>query len=164
MIRASSLSRHARFILLRVVYGIALAVCTLIGPAGAQTDVAHYPDRPVLIIVPYPPGGGTDILARVLADKLQARLNQPVVVENRPGASGNVGSEAVFRAKPDGYTLLFSAQPPLVANESLYTKLNFDPDDPKKVIAILQLDPSLRLHTDSMASIDSARPSGPQPA
>jgi tripartite-type tricarboxylate transporter receptor subunit TctC len=128
MIRASSLSRHARFILLRVVYGIALAVCTLIGPAGAQTDVAHYPDRPVLIIVPYPPGGGTDILARVLADKLQARLNQPVVVENRPGASGNVGSEAVFRAKPDGYTLLFSAQPPLVANESLYTKLNFDPD------------------------------------
>jgi tripartite-type tricarboxylate transporter receptor subunit TctC len=127
MIRASGPSRHTRLIL-RTLYGITLAVWALIGPAGAQTDVAHYPDRPILIIVPYPPGGGTDILARVLADKLQARLNQPVVVENRPGASGNVGSEAVFRAKPDGYTLLFSAQPPLVANESLYAKLNFDPD------------------------------------
>ncbi len=128
MIRASGLSRHTRLILLRALFGITLAVCALIGPAGAQTDVSHYPDRPILIIVPYPPGGGTDILARVLAEKLQAQLNQPVVVENRPGASGNLGSEVVFRAKPDGYTLLFSAQPPLVANESLYAKLNFDPD------------------------------------
>jgi tripartite-type tricarboxylate transporter receptor subunit TctC len=128
MTPAGGLSRHARPILLRALYGLTLAAWALIGPATAQTDVAHYPDRPILVIVPYPPGGGTDILARVLADKLQARLNQPVVVENRPGASGNVGSEAVFRAKPDGYTLLFSAQPPLVANESLYAKLNFDPD------------------------------------
>jgi len=128
MTRASGLSCHARLILLRALYGIALAICALIGPVGAQTDVAHYPDRPILIIVPYPPGGGTDILARVLAEKLQALLKQPIVIENRPGASGNLGSEAAFRAKPDGYTLLFSAQPPLVANESLYAKLNFDPD------------------------------------
>jgi tripartite-type tricarboxylate transporter receptor subunit TctC len=128
MIRARGLSRHTRLILLRALYGITLAVWAFIGPAGAQADVSHYPDRPILIIVPYPPGGGTDILARVLAEKLQARLNQPVVVENRPGASGNVGSEVVFRGKPDGYTLLFSAQPPLVANENLYAKLNFDPD------------------------------------
>jgi tripartite-type tricarboxylate transporter receptor subunit TctC len=133
MIRASGFSRHiaartARHIVLRALCGFTLAAWASIGSAGAQADVAHYPDRPIQIIVPYPPGGGTDILARILADKLQTRLNQPVVVENRPGASGNVGSEAVFRAKPDGYTLLFSAQPPLVANESLYTKLNFDPD------------------------------------
>ena len=127
MTRTSDLSRHARLVL-RALYGIALALWALIGPVGAQTDVAHYPDRPILIIVPYPAGGGTDILARVLAEKLQAQLKQPIVVENRPGASGNLGSEAVFRAKPDGYTLLFSAQPPLVANESLYAKLNFDPD------------------------------------
>jgi len=127
MTRTSDLSRHARLVL-RALYGIALALWALIGPVGAQTDVAHYPDRPILIIVPYPPGGGTDILARVLAEKLQALLKQPIVIENRPGASGNLGSEAAFRAKPDGYTLLFSAQPPLVANESLYAKLNFDPD------------------------------------
>jgi tripartite-type tricarboxylate transporter receptor subunit TctC len=132
MIRASGFSRHPwfvpRLILLCAVYAMTFAVWALIGPATAQTDAAHYPERPILVVVPYPPGGGTDILARVLADKLQARLNQPVVIENRPGASGNVGSEAVFRARPDGYTLLFSAQPPLVANESLYAKLNFDPD------------------------------------
>ena len=128
MTRTCGLSRYARLVLLRALYGIALAIWALIGPVGAQTDAAHYPDRPILIIVPYPPGGGTDILARVLAEKLQAQLKQPIVVENRPGASGNLGSEAVFRAKPDGYTLLFSAQPPLVANESLYAKLNFDPD------------------------------------
>jgi len=133
MTRASDFSRHSAArtawrIVLRALCGITLAVWASSGPAAAQTDAAHYPDRPILVIVPYPPGGGTDILARVLADKLQARLNQPVVVENRAGASGNVGSEAVFRAKPDGYTLLFSAQPPLVANESLYAKLNFDPD------------------------------------
>jgi tripartite-type tricarboxylate transporter receptor subunit TctC len=128
MITASGLSRYTRLILLRALYGITLAVWALIGPAGAQTDASNYPDRPILIIVPYPPGGGTDILARILAEKLQARWHQPVVVENRAGASGNVGSQAVFRAKPDGYTLLFTAQPPLVANESLYAKLNFDPD------------------------------------
>jgi tripartite-type tricarboxylate transporter receptor subunit TctC len=128
MIRPSGLSRHVQLILLRALYGVSFAIWALIAPAAAQTDVAHYPDRPILVIVPYPPGGGTDIMARIVAEKLQARLNQPVVVENRPGASGNVGSEAVFRAKPDGYTLLFSAQPPLVANESLYAKLNFDPD------------------------------------
>lgn len=128
MIRANDLSRHTRLILLRALCAVTLAVWALSGPASAQTDASHYPDRPILIIVPYPPGGGSDILARVLAEKLQALLKQPVVVENHPGASGNVGSEAVFRAKPDGYTLLFSAQPPLVANESLYAKLNFDPD------------------------------------
>src|ERR1700722_14845280 len=101
MIRARGLSRHTRLMLLRALYGITLAVWAFIGPASAQTDVANYPDRPILIIVPYPPGGGTDILARVLAEKLQARLKEPVVVENRPGASGNVSSEAVFRTKPD---------------------------------------------------------------
>jgi len=127
MTTASGWSRQAR-LLLRALCGFALAVWVFVAPAVAQTDAANYPDRPVLIVVPYPPGGGTDILARILAEKLQARWNEPVVVENRPGASGNVGSEAVFRARPDGYTLLFSAQPPLVANESLYSKLNFDPD------------------------------------
>ncbi|HEY2527796.1 MAG TPA: tripartite tricarboxylate transporter substrate binding protein [Xanthobacteraceae bacterium] len=128
MITVSGLSRYTRLILLRALYGIALAVWAFTGPADAQTDASNYPDRPIRVIVPYPPGGGTDILARTLAEKLQARWHQPVIVENRAGASGNVGSEAVFRAKPDGYTLLFSAQPPLVANESLYAKLNFNPD------------------------------------
>jgi tripartite-type tricarboxylate transporter receptor subunit TctC len=129
MITASGISDCARLILVRSLYGITLAILALTAPAIAQTDASSYPDRPIRIIVPYPPGGGSDILARILANKLQARWKQPVVVENRAGASGNVGTEAVFRAKPDGYTLLFTAQPPLVANESLYRKLDFDPKE-----------------------------------
>jgi tripartite-type tricarboxylate transporter receptor subunit TctC len=121
------MSRYARLVLLCALYGIIVTIWGITGPASAQTDAASYPDRPILIIVPYPPGGGSDILARILANKMQVRWKQPVVVENRAGASGNVGTEAVFRAKPDGYTLLFTAQPPLVANESLYPKLDFDP-------------------------------------
>jgi tripartite-type tricarboxylate transporter receptor subunit TctC len=80
-------------------------------------------------------------------------VKQPVIVENRPGASGNVGSESAFRAKPDGYTFLFSAQPPLVANESLYAKLNFDPDAMESVSVaaaaniVLLVNPKVPAHT-----------------
>lgn len=110
--------------------GVALFACTPTASAqtGVSGDASGYPNRPVKIIVPYPPGGGVDILARVLSEKLPARLGQAVPVENRSGAGGNVGAEAVFRAPPDGYTMLFSAHPPLVVNKSLYSKLNYDPD------------------------------------
>ena len=96
--------------------------------AQAPADASNYPNQPVKLVVPYPPGGGADFLARLLAEKAQAKWGQTVIVENRSGAGGNVGTESVFRANPDGYTLLFTAQPPLVANKSLYAKLNFDPD------------------------------------
>lgn len=107
--------------------GLCAIACAAASPVDAQPDASNYPDRPVRVIVPYPPGGGSDIVARLIAEKIQARWGQPIVVENHPGASGNVGTEVVFRAAPDGYTLLFTAEPPLVINESLYSKLNFDP-------------------------------------
>jgi len=88
----------------------------------------EYPAKPIRIITPFPPGGGVDILARIVAEKLQAKWGQPVVVENRAGAGGNVGTEYVWRGAPDGYLLLVTAQAPLVINKSLYAKLNFDPD------------------------------------
>jgi tripartite-type tricarboxylate transporter receptor subunit TctC len=87
-----------------------------------------YPSRPIRIIVPLAAGGGTDVLARVIALKLAARLGQPVTVENRTGAAGNIGAEAVFRAAPDGYTLLFTQPAPLAVNKALYGKLPFDPE------------------------------------
>ena len=87
-----------------------------------------YPVKPVKFIVSNPPGGGTDTWARIVAEKLGAKWGQPVVVENRAGAAGNLGAEAVFRAEPDGYTLLFTAPPPLVVNKSLYARLAYDPD------------------------------------
>src|SRR6476660_10549548 len=91
------------------------------------TYADNYPSRPVKIIVPFPPGGPSDFSARLLADKLAASLKQPFIVENRPGASGNIGTDAVAKAEPDGYTLLFVLDNPLTVNPALYPKLAFDP-------------------------------------
>jgi tripartite-type tricarboxylate transporter receptor subunit TctC len=97
-------------------------------PAFAQGDAAaRYPSRAVKIIVSAPPGGGLDIAARVVADRLAKMWGQPFVVENRPGAGGNLGAEAVAQAEPDGYTLLAAQPAPLTTNVVLYKKLNFDP-------------------------------------
>ena len=103
-----------------------LAACAAVlfsGFAGAQ----DYPSRPVKIVVPFPAGGSNDIIARIVAQKLTERNGQTFLVENRGGAGGNIGAEAVASAEPDGYTLLLTAPPPLTINGSLYKKLPFDP-------------------------------------
>src|SRR3982751_4443265 len=86
-----------------------------------------YPTRTVRIIVPFPPGGTADAMPRIIADFLAKKWGQAVIIENRAGAGGNVGAEAAFHADPDGYTLFASPPPPLVINQNLYPKLNFDP-------------------------------------
>ena len=103
----------------------ALLTCTV-----AYTD--SYPSRAVKIIVPFPAGGPSDFTARLLADRLAASLKQPFIVENRPGASGNVGTDAVAKAEPDGYTLMLVPETPLTVNPGLYSKLAFDPVTPKR--------------------------------
>ena len=90
-------------------------------------SVSDYPNRTIKIIVSAPPGGGPDIAARIIGEKLRQIWSQPVVVENRPGNAGNVGSEAVALAEPDGYTLLAAQPAPLTTNAILYRKLTFDP-------------------------------------
>jgi tripartite-type tricarboxylate transporter receptor subunit TctC len=102
----------------------ALALLALTATATAQS----YPERVVHIINPFPPGGSVDITARMLAQKLSENLPHQFIVENRTGAGGNTGAEAVAKSDPDGYTLLFSAPGPIVVNQTLYTKgLPFDP-------------------------------------
>ncbi len=101
--------------------GVAFAA----GPVLAQApDV--YPSKPIRFILPFPPGGGTDILGRLISERLAAALGQPVVIENRGGAGGNVGAEAAAKSAPDGYTILLVA-PSLAISPSLYSKLNYDP-------------------------------------
>src|SRR5581483_719278 len=106
---------------------VAAAAALLAAPALAQDAAATYPSKPVKIIVTVPAGGGVDTVTRLFAEKLNQHFKQPFVIENRGGAGGNVGAEAVFSASPDGYTLMASQPAPLTTNAALYKKLNFDP-------------------------------------
>jgi len=90
------------------------------------TQAQDYPNKPVKLIVPFPPGGGTDILARPIAQKLSEKWSQPVIVENRGGAGGNIGTKAAAEAAPDGYTLIFGVLGTHAVNQSLYTNPGFD--------------------------------------
>src|SRR5262249_46722875 len=104
---------------------IACLSAILAAPASlAQT----WPDRPIKIIAPFPAGGLVDVLARALGDEMAKSLHQPVIVENRPGAGGNVGAEFVARASPDGYTLLMTSPGIQSINQFLYKSMPFDPD------------------------------------
>jgi len=86
-----------------------------------------YPAKPIRFVVAFPPGGGTDIIARSIAQKLAERLAQHVVVDNRPGAGGNIGTDIVAKSAPDGYTILMGSAGPLAINASLFAKMSFDP-------------------------------------
>lgn len=107
-----------------IVVWMLAAAAWAASPVMAQSA---YPAKPVTFVVPYPPGGPADLIARIVAGKFAAMLPQPVLVENRSGASGNIGTEYVARAPADGYTLLFGSSPALVINPSLYRKQTFDP-------------------------------------
>jgi len=108
---------------------LALIMAVLIAAtaASAQNAAVNYPNRPIKIIVCVPAGGGVDAVTRMIADGMQARLGQPVVVENRAGASGNIGAEVVYKSNPDGYTLLAAQPAPLTVNPLLYKRMAFDP-------------------------------------
>ena len=103
-------------------FAVLMTICLA---AWAQDD---YPNRPVRIIVPFAPGGSTDVVARILADKLGTELKQNFIVENKPGAGGNIGADAVAKASPDGYTLLMGTTGVLAINKYLYKNMSFDPD------------------------------------
>ena len=86
----------------------------------------EWPQKTVRIVVPFPAGGSADLMPRIVAEKLSQQWGQPVIIDNRPGAAGNIGATAVFQAEPDGYTLLSAPPPPLVINRLLYPKLAYD--------------------------------------
>jgi tripartite-type tricarboxylate transporter receptor subunit TctC len=105
------------------------AACLVLAsaPTRAEDAAANYPNHTVKIIVCVPAGGGVDTVTRIIADKLSKKWGQPVVIENRAGASGNIGAATVYTADPDGYTLLASQPAPITINPLLYKKMSFDP-------------------------------------
>ncbi len=117
-------------------------------PICAQDAAANYPNRPIRIIVSVPAGGGVDTVTRMVANGLQKRLGQPVVVENRAGAAGNIGSDVVFHSDPDGYTLLASQASPLTINPLLYEKMNFDPTQFEPVAIMTRIPNVLLVRAD----------------
>ena len=110
-------------------------------PALAQEK---YPTRPITFLVPFPPGGPTDAMARILAAELTKELGQSVIVENKAGAGGNIGTRQVAKAKPDGYTILLTINGPIVTAPSLYTKtLGYDPDTELQVVSMVGTSPNV---------------------
>ncbi len=111
---------------MRAIRSTALAVLLAFFAAPALAQ-APYPDRPIHIVVPFPAGGPSDVMARLIGDKMSADFGQGVIVDNRPGANTLVGAELVAKASPDGYTLLMAIDSTLVMNQYLYSKLPYDP-------------------------------------
>lgn len=126
--------------LTRRVLAAGLALMLTCAPAMAQ-----YPDKPIRLVVPFPPGGPTDVFARVLSAALAEQLGQQVVIENKGGAGGTVGTEQVAKAKPDGYTLLFGTAATHGINVSLYAQLSYDPLKDFELAALAGLVPMVLL-------------------
>src|SRR5215210_538970 len=117
---------------------------------ASVTKAQTYPGRPVKVIVPYTPGGGTDTVARAISQRLSTKWGQPVVVENRPGAGTSLGADAVAKSAPDGYTLLFTDSASFVINPHIYSKLPFDPlKDLKPIALAVRLAPVLAISNDA---------------
>ncbi|WP_295374334.1 tripartite tricarboxylate transporter substrate binding protein [uncultured Pseudacidovorax sp.] len=118
-----------------------LSVAVMAALAACRVSAGNWPERPIRLLVGFPPGGGPDLLARALADALQTARGWNVVVVNKPGAGGNLGTDEVARAAPDGYTVLFGHVGALAVNPSLYRRLSFDPQKDLVPVSMLATSP-----------------------
>jgi tripartite-type tricarboxylate transporter receptor subunit TctC len=122
--KPASRSQVVKWVLMTA--GVFVYVVFFVGAMASTLYAQSYPSKPVRLILPYPAGGATDILGRLVGQKLAEQLGQPFVPENRPGAAGNIGTEIVAKAKPDGYIILFHGSS-ITSSPALYKKLNYDP-------------------------------------
>ena len=135
------------------------AACLLLAASVAALTEAHaqgYPSRPLRLIVPFPPGGSTDILARSLAQRLAENLAQPVVIDNRPGAGGSIGSEAAAKAAPDGYTIMMGHLGTLAVNAAIYKKLPYDPVKSFAPVSLMAIVPSVLVVNNALPVASAA--------
>src|SRR6478672_10039071 len=117
----------------RLMLGAAIALTATIASnmAGAQS----YPTKPITVIIPFAGGSASDVVSRIMFDKMSKSMGQPIIVENRPGAGGNTGTAAAARAAPDGYTLVGGGSGPVAANITLYKNLGYDPEKELEMIS-----------------------------
>jgi len=123
--------------MLRLISTFIMALVLSTSNAVADEGLGNYPDKPITFVVSFGPGGGTDIVARLIAAELGERIGQPVVVENKPGASGILAAQYVARSKADGYTLLIGGSGPMVFNTLIYNSLPYDPFEDFEAVTIL---------------------------
>jgi tripartite-type tricarboxylate transporter receptor subunit TctC len=129
------------------IAAMSLALAAFVAPPARADD---YPSRPVKIVVPFPAGGTADVVPRIIADWLSRKWGQPVILENRTGAGGNIGAEFVAKSDPDGYTLLSAPPPPLVINQNLYPQLGFDPTQFVPIVVIGRVPNALVVNPDKI--------------
>src|SRR6476659_851197 len=138
---------------MKVLRSCALVVAAFVACVDGAPNKAQaqdYPARPLTMVVPFTPGAATDILARLLGKELEARLGKAVVVENRPGAGTNIGSNSVAKAAPDAHTLLMATSTPMAINVSLYKNLPFDPTADLVPLALVAQSPFVLIVNPSM--------------
>ena len=134
-----------------VKFAISSVLFMLVFPAFCQ-DAASYPNKPIRIIVNFPPGGTVDVMTRSAAQKLSEKWGQPVVIDNRPGAGGNIGAQAVALAEPDGYTLLATPPGPMTINQYLYKDMRFEPAKLSSVIMMASVPNAIAARIDFPAN------------
>jgi tripartite-type tricarboxylate transporter receptor subunit TctC len=132
-----------------LVWRCLLALAAM-GPLGVSAGAQPYPARPITLVVPFAPGGGTELLARLLAQRLEQRLGKPVIIENRPGGGGVNGAVSVAHAAPDGHTLLMAPAPVMAINATLHKKLPYDPLADFTPLALLVASPYVLVVTPSL--------------
>jgi len=128
-----------------------LVAALAVALGGFSAAAQEYPTRPVQVIVPFGGGSGSDVIARILFERIGSRTNQSFVIENRPAAGGNVGTAAVAKAPPDGYTLLFNASGPQAINKSLYKNLPYDPERDFEPISLVAIVPNIMVVSAKLA-------------
>src|SRR2546422_982251 len=135
---------------------LAVAFALAAGAAAQPATEASWPSRAIHLIVPFPAGSSPDLIARVLSEKLAPALGAPVIVENRPGAGGNLGTALVAKAAPDGYTIGISIPGPLAVNTVLYRKMEYDPFKDLAPVSLVGASPNL-LVVDPGLNVDTVK-------
>lgn len=125
-------------------------------PAQAQTDLSQWPSKSIRWVIPFPPGGAIDVIARAVGERASKTLGQPIVIDNRPGAGGNIGADIVAKAAPDGYTIM-STSIGMAANPSLYKKLSYDPIKDFSPVGVLAIVPNVLVTNTTQPNVKNVK-------